>query len=160
MKNETTTEELQNDQYSMPFHELEKLYESSMAKIALTPDYAQDDERSYASVFYGFYKNWNLSKTISYYNLDAALAEKAWVAFSFKKKGGTTVAKTRSKQEVISAYLKQNVGQIVTPAKVSDDVKISLPTFYNFYNANRHFFKKVQRGQFEILDPQSERAKA
>jgi hypothetical protein len=36
---------------------------------------------------------------------------------------------------------------------------MSLPTFYNFYNANMGYFKKVKRGSFEILDPRQERAK-
>jgi hypothetical protein len=79
--------------------------------------------------------------------------------FGFKQKGGSKVNKTRSKKEVITTYLKENVGQIVTPAKVSEEVQISLPTFYNFYNANRHFFRKTARGQFEILNPEAERTR-
>jgi hypothetical protein len=42
--------------------------------------------------------------------------------------------------------------------QLATDVQISLPTFYNFYNANRSSFKKVKRGHFEIIDPKVERA--
>jgi predicted DNA-binding transcriptional regulator AlpA len=42
---------------------------------------------------------------------------------------------------------------------VVDASGISMPTFYNFYNANRGYFKKVKRGQFEIIDPNAEREK-
>ena len=59
----------------------------------------------------------------------------------------------------IEEYLKANIGKVVTPKQVAEDVKMSLPTFYNYYNANRSFFKKVQRGQFEIIDPKVERTK-
>jgi hypothetical protein len=41
--------------------------------------------------------------------------------------------------------------------QLATDVQISLPTFYNFYNANRGYFKKVKRGHFEILNPKEER---
>ena len=67
------------------------------------------------------------------------------------------MSRTKTKQNNIVIYLEKNVGQVVTPAKVSTDVSISLPTFYNFYNANRQFFKKVKRGQFEIVNPKNQR---
>lgn len=146
----------EESQYKIPFNELEKIYDTFIGKLDLsTPDM----ERTGSAVFYGYHKNWTLPKIVSHYNLSKDLAFNAWSAFGFEQKGGVKVNKTRSKKEVITAYLKQNVGQIVTPAKVSEDVKISLPTFYNFYNANRHFFKKTGRGQFEILNPEVERAK-
>lgn len=152
-KNQNIQEE---SQYKIPFNELEKIYDTFIGKLDLsTPDM----ERTGSAVFYGYHKNWTLPKIVSHYNLSKDLAFNAWSTFGFEQKGGVKVNKTRSKKEVITAYLKQNVGQIVTPAKISEDVKISLPTFYNFYNANRHFFKKTGRGQFEILNPEVERAK-
>ena len=66
------------------------------------------------------------------------------------------MSRTKTKQNNIVNYLQKNVGQIVTPAKVSTDVSISIPTFYNFYNANRQFFNKVKRGQFQIVNPNQE----
>lgn len=146
----------EESQYKIPFNELEKMYDTFIAKLDLS---IPEMERTGSAVFYGYYKNWALPKIITYYNLNSNLALNVWSMFGFKQKGGVKVNKTRSKKEVITTYLKQNVGQIVTPAKVSEDVQISLPTFYNFYNANRHFFRKTGRGQFEILNPEAERSR-
>lgn len=156
MNENIETENEQESQYKIPFSELEKMYDTFIAKIDLS---IPDMERTAGAVFYGYHKSWTLPKIVTYYNVNKDLAANAWSLFGFKEKGGSKVNKTRSKKEVIATYLKQNVGQIVTPAKVSQDVQISLPTFYNFYNANRHFFRKTGRGQFEILNPEAERAK-
>lgn len=156
MSEENQNLQEEDSQYKIPFNELEKIYDVFMAKLDLS---IPEMERTGSAVFYGYHKNWALPKIVSHYNLNANLALNAWSMFGFKQKGGTKVNKTRSKKEVITAYLKQNVGQIVTPAKLSEDVQISLPTFYNFYNANRHFFRKTGRGQFEILNPETERAR-
>lgn len=142
--------------YKISFKEMESLYDVYMAKLDLS---VPGMERAGACVFYGYHKNWDVSKTVSHYGISPDLAKQAASMFGFKQKGGSKVNKTRSKKEIIASYLKQNVGQIVTPAKLSEEVKISLPTFYNFYNANRQFFKKTGRGQFEILNPEAERAK-
>jgi hypothetical protein len=154
IKNNIPDEE--QSQYVMPYKQLESIYDTFMAKLDLS---IPEMERTGSAVFYGFHKNWNLQKIITYYNLNKNLASSVWSTFGFKQKGGTKVNKTRSKKEVITAYLKQNVGQIITPAKLSEDVQISLPTFYNFYNANRQFFRKTGRGQFEILNPEAERSR-
>lgn len=156
MNDENQNIQEDDSQYKIPFKELEKIYDTFIGKLDLS---IPEMERTGGAVFYGYHKNWNLPKIITYYNLNKDLAVNAWSLFGFKERGGVKVNKTRSKKEVITAYLKQNVGQIVTPAKVSEDVQISLPTFYNFYNANRHFFKKTGRGQFEVLNPEAERAR-
>jgi hypothetical protein len=136
--------------------ELEKIY----SKLISTVKNIQEAgvERTASAVIYGYYKGWNLSKAIKYYNLEEDLAKNLWKHFNFKlKEGGQTMSRTKTKQNNIVNYLEKNVGQVVTPAKVSTDVSISLPTFYNFYNANRQFFKKVKRGQFEIVNPKEQR---
>lgn len=156
MTSENNIPQEEESQYKIPFKELESLYDTFIAKLDLS---IPEMERTGSSVFYGFHKNWALPKIVTYYNLNTDLANKAWAVFGFKQKGGSKVNKTRSKKEVITTYLKENVGQIVTPAKVSEEVQISLPTFYNFYNANRHFFRKTARGQFEILNPEAERTR-
>lgn len=146
----------ETSQWKLPFAEVEKLYDKAMAglgKIDLGV------ERIAASVFYGYHKGWNLPKIIKYYSLPKDIAKDMWQRFNFTEKGGEEkVTRTRSKQDAIVGFLKTNVGKVVTPAEVSDNLSISLPTFYNFYNANRHYFKKVQRGKFEILNPEFERA--
>lgn len=62
------------------------------------------------------------------------------------------------KKGVLFSYVSTNVGKTVTPKEVADELGISLPTFYNFYNANRGFFRKVRRGEFEIINPDNVRA--
>ncbi len=134
--------------------------ESEFAKLMNTLEKPLDsnNERTASSVIFGYYKGWSFAKTVRYYNLDTETAEKYWKRFNFKiKEGGQTMSRTKTKQNNIVSYLEKNVGQVVTPAKVSTDVSISLPTFYNFYNANRQFFKKVKRGQFEIVNPKEQR---
>jgi DNA invertase Pin-like site-specific DNA recombinase len=102
--------------------------------------------------------------------LRSELAQEIWLKFGFQtnaedlkkietKRGGVKMKKTRSKNEVITNYLKQNVGQIITAKDVEQAVGISLPTFYNFLNSNRHFFKKTGTGKYTVLDPAMERAK-
>ncbi len=156
MNTEINNEELENQNFII--NEIE--FESTFAKLMNTLEKPLDSikERTASSVIFGYYKGWNFAKTIKYYNLENEIAEKYWKQFDFKiKEGGQTMSRTKTKQNNIVTYLEKNVGQVVTPAKVSTDVSISLPTFYNFYNANRQFFKKVKRGQFEIVNPKEQR---
>lgn len=163
MSEKTETPENENNeeasQWKLPFNEIEKLYDEAVKKIGMLEDGV---ERVASSVFYGYHKGWNLAKTIKYYSLPKDIAKNLWSKFNFPEKGGeqTVTTRTRSKQDVIVGFLKTNVGKVITPAEVAKNVNISLPTFYNFYNANRQFFKKVQRGKFEILNPEQERQKA
>lgn len=150
------TESEENSQWKLPFGEIEKLYDAALLKIGKIESGA---ERIAASVFYGYYKGWNLSKVVRHYSIPENLAKKMWQQFNFEEKGGQEkVTRTKSKQDSIVGFLKSNTGKVITPAEISKNLNISLPTFYNFYNANRHFFKKIQRGQFEILNPDAERA--
>ena len=77
--------------------------------------------------------------------------------FNFKERMVKQMTGRKSKQDNIVNFLNGNVGKVVTPVQLATDVQISLPTFYNFYNANRGYFKKVKRGHFEILNPKEER---
>jgi len=149
----------ENNQWKLPFHEIEKLHDEAMKKLGMLEEGA---ERIASAVFFGYHKGWNLAKTIKYYSLPKDIAKSLWSKFNFPEKGGeqAVTTRTRSKQDIIVGFLKTNVGKVITPAEVAKNVNISLPTFYNFYNANRHFFKKVQRGKFEILNPEEERQKA
>lgn len=152
---ETQNQE-ENSQWKLPFAEVEKLYDKAMAGLGKIDS---NIERIASGVFYGYYKGWNLTKIVKYYSLPKDIAKDIWQKFDFTEKGGEDqVTRTRSKQDAIVGFLKTNVGKVITPAEVSQNLSISLPTFYNFYNANRHYFKKVQRGKFEILNPEVERA--
>ena len=116
------------------------------------------DHREAASVIYGHYKGWSPSKTIKYYNIDEKSYSTYAELFKFKEKVVNQVSGRKSKQDNIVSFLSGNVGKVITPVQLATDVEISLPTFYNFYNANRSYFKKVKRGHFEIVDPKVERA--
>jgi hypothetical protein len=146
------------NQWKIPFSEIERRYEVAMQQLG---DVYNKAEREVSSVFFGYYKGWNISKIVKYYSVPLDLAKEVWTKLGFNEQGGEIkMIKTRSKQEVIVRFLKSNVGKVVTPTEVSTNLNISLPTFYNFYNSNRHFFKKVKRGTFEILNPDVERAKS
>jgi len=116
-----------------------------------------DNHREAASVIYGHYKEWSPSKTVKYYNISEESYEKYADMFNFKERMVKQMTGRKSKQDNIVNFLNGNVGKVVTPVQLATDVQISLPTFYNFYNANRGYFKKVKRGHFEILNPKEER---
>lgn len=148
-------EQFESTSWRIPFAEVEKLYDKAIEKLGKA--YAEA-EREIASVFYGYYKGWNLAKISKYYGVPVDFAKEVWDKLGFEQQGGEVkVARTKSKQDAIVGFLKTNVGKVVTPAEVTSNLNISLPTFYNFYNANRHYFKKVKRGTFEILNPEVDR---
>jgi len=148
--------EQETSQWKMPFHEVEKLYDKAMAGLGKLDDGV---ERIAASVFYGYHKGWNLPKIIKSYSLPKDTAQQIWKKFNFTESAVVEKkTRTRSKQNAIVDFLSNNTGKVITPADLAKDLNISLPTFYNFYNANRHYFRKVQRGVFEILNPETERA--
>ncbi len=156
MNTEINNEESENSIFNIS----ETQFESIFARLMNTLEKPLDSvkERTASSVIFGYYKGWNFEKTIRYYGLENEIAEKYWKQFNFKiKEGGQNMSRTKIKQNNIVSYLEKNVGQVVTPVKVSTDVSISLPTFYNFYNANRQFFKKIKRGQFEIINPKEQK---
>lgn len=156
MDNTQNSQPSENSDFLINELELEKIYTKLMA--TLKKPLESTAERTASAVIHGHYKGWNLVKTVKYYNLEEQIAATYWKNFNFKlKEGGQIMSRTKTKQNNIVSYLEKNIGQIVTPTKVSTDVSISLPTFYNFYNANRHFFKKVRRGQFQIVNPKQER---
>ena len=109
------------------------------------------DHREAASVIYGHYKGWSPSKTIKYYNIDEKSYSTYAELFKFKEKVVNQVSGRKSKQDNIVSFLSGNVGKVITPVQLATDVEISLPTFYNFYNANRSYFKKVKRGHLSLI---------
>lgn len=123
--------------------------------ISLVPS---SNHREAYSVIYGHYRGWSPSKTIKYYNIDEQIYSKYAELFKFREKVVKEMTGRKSKQDNIVNFLNGNVGKVITPVQLATDVEISLPTFYNFYNANRSYFKKVKRGHFEIVDPKVERA--
>ena len=123
--------------------------------ISLVP---VNNHREAACVIYGHYREWSPSKTCKYYNIDEETYSDYANLFKFTEKVVKEMTGRKSKQDNIVNFLNGNVGKVITPVQLATDVEISLPTFYNFYNANRSYFKKVKRGHFEIVDPKVERA--
>jgi hypothetical protein len=150
MSNENFIEEENNDFIKTP--EFDSIFNRLISQVPV------DNHREAASVIYGNYKNWTSSKTIKHYNLSEDSYNEYAELFGFKERGENTMAGRKSKQDTIVSFLTSNVGKVVTPVEVASGVEISLPTFYNFYNANRGYFRKVKRGHFEIIDPKQERA--
>jgi transposase len=124
------------------------------------PENIDADERraAYATIT-GFGEDKSVAEIAQYYSLTRDIVIKWMDYFEFTSQKQEAAAKRSSKSKKIESYLKDNVGKTVTPKQVAEEVGMSLPTFYNFYNANRSYFKKVKRGEFEILDPKAERSK-
>jgi hypothetical protein len=114
-----------------------------------------DSHRVASSVIYGQAKGYNKKKTCSYYSITEEDYDKYALLFGFQERREPIMAGRKSKKDDIVNYLSGNVGRVVTPAEVADGVSISLPTFYNFYNSNSNYFKKVARGKFEIVSPET-----
>jgi hypothetical protein len=109
------------------------------------------------SIITGIRDDKNLSQIITYYSLDSETALKWYNFFSFDSRTISSTVRRGRKGKDLIGYVKSNVGKTVTPKSIVEELGISLPTFYNFYNANRGFFKKIKRGEFEIVDPNLER---
>jgi hypothetical protein len=136
------------------FNAIEKFTNQVSDKINEFSQLYREGERTTYAVIHGYHKGWSFEKTCSYYSLPKDIADIIWNQMGFKtiSKGGEQVStNTKSKQNDILDYVKKNVGQVVTATQVSADVKISLPTFYNFVKANNQMFEKVKRGQFKIV---------
>jgi len=124
------------------------------------PSDCQGEERRAAyCVIIGCRDGKTLNEISRYYSIDMDLVN-YWLDFLDIRNINPVVKTKRSpKAQKIQGYLSANVGKIITPKELADEIGMSLPTFYNFYNANRSYFKKVKRGEFQILDPKEERNK-
>lgn len=117
-----------------------------------------DEQRVVSSALTAIKYNMSASEASKYYGVPVSTIETIWAKHGFVGKTSTTVKKSR-KSNVIESWLKENIGKTITPKDVVEATGISMPTFYNFYNSNVGYFKKIKRGQFEILDPKVERSK-
>lgn len=128
--------------------------------ITKIPEGIEPDERRAAySVITGVGEGKSISDIASYYSISKEIVE-YWINyFNFSTTKSQTSGKRTSKTKLIEDYLSKNVGKTINFAKVAEELKISVPTVYNFHRDNRSYFKKVERGSFEIIDPKVERAK-
>jgi transposase len=118
-----------------------------------------DDRRAAYSVITGFGDGKSIGEISSYYAISKEVVD-TWMAyFDFSSVKSQSKGKRTSKTKIIEEYLAKNVGKTINFAKVAEELKISVPTVYNFHRDNRSYFKKVERGSFQIIDPKVERAK-
>ena len=120
----------------------------------LIPEDTDGEERraAYATIT-GFKDDKSINEIASYYSLQQDNVVYWWNFFNFSSSEKKVVGKRGSKTKKIEDYLSANIGKEVTPVQVATEIGMSLPTFYNYMNANRHLFRKVKRGVFEILNP-------
>jgi hypothetical protein len=121
-----------------------------------------DDEwRAAASVATGVFHEKNLPDIIKFYSLNESLAKKWWDRFNFSDIGLAREKSKKSKPQIIlDSYVKNNIGQTVTVKLLAEDCDVSTPTIYSYLDSNRHWFKKISRGTYEIIDAEKEREKA
>lgn len=107
--------------------------------------------RYIASCLSGIRDNLSAKEVSSYYNVPIEFSNNFYETsnFSIERK---VRGSRKEKNNKIFDYLKSNIGKTITPKDFCDTLEVSLPTFYNFFNANRGWFKKVKRGQFEIIN--------
>lgn len=117
-----------------------------------------EEQRVVSSALTAVKYNMSASEASKYYGVPVSTIEKIWEKHGLSGKPATAVKKSR-KSNVIESWLKENIGKTITPKDIVEATGISMPTFYNFYNSNVGYFKKIKRGQFEVLDPKVERSK-
>lgn len=113
-----------------------------------------EDLRTAYAVIAGFRDDKTTNQIAAYYSINHSLVLKWYEFFAFENSADQPKKKRGRKGKDLTSFVKSNVGRVVTPKQVAEEIGISLPTFYNYYNANRHFFKKVKRGEFEIITPE------
>ena len=114
--------------------------------------------REVAAALTGAKNQMSISETAKFYSVPSAFVKEVWEKHGLlSKNSASTEGKRSRKSAIIESYIKENIGKTITPQDLVSATGISMPTFYNYYNANRGFFKKIKRGQFEIVDPNKER---
>lgn len=99
------------------------------------------------------------NEAVAYYWLDKKLAEHWWNRFGLNDAAPVQRKKRGSKTASLDAFVKANIGKTLKSSEIIEQCNITTPTFYNYMNANRGFFKKAGRGMYSIIDPAQERVK-
>lgn len=120
---------------------------------------SSEDHRIACCTVIGFLDNKSPASIASYYSTTRENVDKWWEYFGFDDSDTSGKPKRARKKGNIILFVQANFGRTVSMKEMADECGSSLPTIYNFYNANRHFFKKVSRGQFELINPDLERGK-
>lgn len=121
---------------------------------SIPQDSAGEDRRAAYSVIAGVKEDKTPKQIAAYYSVNHDLVLKWYNFFNIEQGEVKQKGRRGRKGNDLTAFVKSNIGRVITPKQVAEEIGISLPTFYNYYNANRHFFKKVKRGEFEIITPE------
>lgn len=132
--------------------------EKYIARVPRTE--SPESQRTAASIVVGIKDGKTLTEIVKYYWLNEDLANRWWNEFGFgdlapaerKKRGGKTSA--------LDLFVKDNIGNTIKSSEIIEKCGITTPTFYNYMNANRGYFKKAGRGLYTIIDPSKERLEA
>jgi hypothetical protein len=116
----------------------------------------QEDYRTACCVVYGYFEERTSSGISSYYNVNPERVDYWWNYFCFEELASNKKRRGR-KKNVLSDYIAENMGKEITIKEMAEKCEASMPTVYNYFNANRGFFKKITRGRFLVVDPSKER---
>jgi hypothetical protein len=116
-----------------------------------------EDRRAACSIIIGFRDGKSLGEITRYYWLESQLALKWWDFFNFSEVRPIEKQKRGVKTSKLDEFIKSNIGKELKSSEIIDKCEITTPTFYNYLNANRGYFKKISRGSYLILDPALER---
>jgi N-acetylglutamate synthase-like GNAT family acetyltransferase len=108
----------------------------------------------------GYFNEKSLLEICNFYSITKEDAQYWWNEFGFDESMAKPVKKRGNKQQEVLYFIKQNIGETLTPAEIAEACEISMPTMYNFISSNIGWFKKVKRGVYEIVDAETERRKA
>lgn len=126
--------------------------------IGMIPaDVTGEDRRAAYAVITGVRDDKTAAQISAYYSVTKELVQKWYDFFSLAETTSTVRSRRGGKSKDLNGYIQSNIGKTITPKEVAEAIGISLPTFYNYYNANRGYFKKIKRGEFQIISPDEHR---
>ncbi len=108
-----------------------------------------------SSIVIGVRDDKSLSEIIKYYWLPEEDAKYWWNFFGFEGSSKRESKKRVGKKSAIDQFIKSNIGKTVSAKSICSELNITTPTFYNYFNKNRSYFKKASKGEYLIIDPQS-----
>lgn len=117
------------------------------------------DLRVAASVVTGVRDDKTLSEIIKYYWLSEEDAKRWWEFFGFDNLKQRERSKRIDKTSLLNEFVRSNIGKTLSVKDICNQLNISGPTFYSYFNSYRQHFKKVQHGYYMIIDPEEERKK-
>lgn len=61
------------------------------------------------------------------------------------------MSKTPKYAGLIESYINERIGQIITPAQITEALECTAPTTYAFIKNNPNRFEKISAGQYRVL---------